>query len=153
MIKLEVIGVNWEPGKRAGEFENRKEVLEFEDWMAEEFIRLVKVSVDEQRQRDKWAPLSAPYLAYKRKHGLSLKTWEATGELMENLIYKKSSRVVGFDNRKVHSGSRSKYLVIARSIEYGQLGVHPRPLFRPIYWYMSKNISYFLKKYEREVLV
>lgn len=152
MIRLEVINAKWEPGKRAGNFSTRKEVLEFEDWMANEYIRLIKVSVEEQRQKDNWAPLSKPYLEYKRRHGLSLKTWEATGELIDNLIYKTSTRTIGFDNRKVHSGSGSKYLLIARSVEYGQLGENPRPLFRPIYWYMSKNISYFLDKYSREVL-
>lgn len=151
MIFIEIIGVKWEPGKESISFASRAEKLRFEDWMAREFIRLVKLSVDLQRYRAKWSPLSLAYLNYKRDAGLSLKTWEATGELIGALKYKESSRRIGFDNRVRHKDSNEKYLEIARKLEYGNLKIPPRPLFRPVYLYMRKNTEFFKDKYRREV--
>lgn len=124
----------------------------FEIWMALEYVRLIKLSVDKQRYKSKWAPLSLAYLQYKRDNNLSLKTWEATGELIKNLKFKRTTMSIGFDEGRVHSDSEESLLKIARTLEYGDLQVPARPLFRQVYWYMSKNIRFFYKKFLKEII-
>lgn len=150
MIKIEVLNLAWEPGKEINKQLPLEEQLKFEDWIALEFVKMVQKSVNEQRYRAKWVPLSLAYLAYKRERGWSLKTWEATGELISNLQFKKADRSIGFDAGKRHAGSEETYLSIARRLEYGDLKVPPRPLFRQVYWYMRKNVRYFYNKYLKE---
>ena len=151
MIYLEMLHVRWEPGKEVLSKYSVKEQLRFEEWIAEEFIAQVRKSIDNQRYKSRWAPLSIRYLQQKRDKGLSTKTWIATGEIYKSLKFKKSSRTVGFDNRRKHRNSEETCLQIARKLEYGSLGIPPRPLFRPVYWYMRKNIQFFVRKYLKEV--
>ena len=56
------------------------------------------------------------------------------------------------DNRKRHKGSGERYIDIARKLEYGNFKVPARPLFRIVFYYMSKNVSYFYNKYMEERL-
>lgn len=151
MIRIEVLNQNWEPGEFLLKNWDKREVLRFEDWLAERYIEQVKKAIDLQRYRRKWVPLSISYLMFKQSNGLSEKTWEATGELKESLKYKKSSRTIGFDNRRKHKGSNHTCLEIARRLEYGDLQVPPRPLFRQVYWYLRKDIEYFVEMYRREI--
>lgn len=150
MIYIEPIRVKWEPGSlllpRVRDSLTKKELLDFEDYVAKEYVRIVRSRVATQKFASKWKPLSKRYLQWKREQGLSLKTWEATGQLMKELYYK-SNRVIGFDNRKRHKLSGEELLVVARTVEYGDLTVPPRPLFRPVYIYMRKHIQDFYNKY------
>lgn len=142
MIYIEVIRKKWEPGKN----KDIKDIKTFERFIAEEYVKLVQKRVADQRYRNHWRPLSRRYLEQKKQLGLSLKTWEATGELISNLKVK-SKNVVGFDKRKRHKVSGETYNDIARELEYGSTRVPPRPLFRTAQIYMSKNINMYIKKY------
>lgn len=150
MIYIEVIKVKWEPGKDILAGASKKDIKDFEEYIAQRYVDLVKERVETQKYSAKWAPLSRRYLQEKREKGWSLKTWEATGQLMRELKVK-SKRVIGFDNRKVHKESGERLLSIARKNEYGSFKVPSRPLFRLVYWYMSKNIRYFYESYVRGV--
>lgn len=146
MIYIEILNLKWEPGRVVMKGSPRKEVLAFESYIAKKYVELVRDRVETQKFKAKWAPLSPRYLGKKKEKGWSLKTWEATGQLMKELKVK-SHNVVGFDNRKVHKVSGEKLLAIARKNEYGTSEVPARPLFRLVYWYMSKNIGYFYNRY------
>lgn len=151
MIYIEVLNIRWEPGRFGFPDLSEMQRAKFENWLGEEFVRQIKVSVSLQRYRNQWAPLSVRYLVWKRENNLSLKTWEASGELISNLSYNKRTKKIGFDKRYRHSGSGESYLSIARTLEYGNLQTPPRPLFREVYYYMSKNIKYFYLRYKKEV--
>lgn len=147
MITIEVLNKKWEPGKVIMKEASRQEIARFEDYIAREFVRLVKERVDKQLYKSKWAPLSQAYLEYKRKNGLSVKTWEATKELIQNLKVK-SNRVVGFDKRKRHKTSGEPYLAIARRLEYGDHRIPARPLFRFVLMDMSKHMNRHYKRFK-----
>lgn len=146
MIYLEPIKVKWEPGKQFLKGSSRREISDFEDFCAQEYVEQVRRRVALQIGKAKWSPLSAAWLRRKEKMGWSLKFWIATGQLMNELKVK-SRRVVGFDNRKVHKVSHTKLLVIARANEYGTFSIPARPLFRPVYWYMRKHIDRVYRDY------
>ena len=145
MIYIEPLHLKWEPGKDRGINSE-----EFEQYMAKTYVKLVKERVKTQKYRPQWKSLSRGYLRWKAENNLSLKTWEATGELISNLKVK-THCVVGFDNRRRHKMSGERYLDIARKLEYGNTSIPARPLFRLVYWYMSKNIEFFYNKYKTEV--
>lgn len=146
MIYIEILKVKWEPGKVIMKGSPKKDIKRFESFVANQYVELVRKRVEQQKFSSKWAPLSPWYLQLKRDKGWSLKTWEATGQLMKDLKVK-SKNVVGFDNRKRHKESGEKLLDIARKNEYGNFKTPARPLFRLVYWYMSKNINIYYKKF------
>lgn len=147
---IKIINQKWTPGET---FIKDKRVLkDFDDYMAREYIKTVVRYVKVQKYKQKWAPLSFSYLKEKRRKGLSLNTWEATGELMTGLIYQSKGHIVTFDGRKRHKVSKKPYLDIARQNEYGNLRVPPRPLFRPVYYYMRKHVYQYYLKYLNDKL-
>lgn len=146
MIYIEPLHLKWEPGKILLKDHPKSEIKAFESFMAEEYVALVKKRVKEQKFAYKWSPLSESYLQIKKQNHWSLKTWEATGQLMKELKVK-SNNVVGFDKRKRHKVSGQPLLEIARQNEYGSFKVPARPLFRLVYWYMSKHIAEYYKKF------
>lgn len=145
-MKIEIINVEWTPGKNL--IRDPKVLKEFEEFVALKYIENVRRYVDKQMKR--WIPLSVRYLEYKKEKGLSLKTWEATGELLKGLKFDKRHRAVTFDKRRRHKVSGLPYMTIARSNEYGDLTHPPRPLFRPIYLLMRKNIGRYYKEFLKE---
>lgn len=147
MIYIEVLDLKWEPG-RFLEYKPLRRV--FEDYMAKEFIRLIRLSIKKQRYLSKWPPLSSSYLREKIAKGYSANIWEATGELAKTLSYNPRSRKIGWDNRRVHKGG-TKSIVIARSVEFGTMKIPPRPLYRMVYYYMRKNVTYFFNKFVEEI--
>ena len=90
-------------------------------------VRQFQKVIEEQRYRGDWAPLTRPYLAYKRRQGLSLNTWEATGYLKNAITtYWDSSRgafVCGIRPRYRHPGRRG---AVITSTQRGR----PRRRFR-----------------------
>ena len=153
MIYIQTLDRYWNPSIKLLEGASKKEISAFQKYLAKEFIRLFKLSIDKQRYRAKWVELTPGYLEYKRRHGLSTNIWEATGQLKSSIRLFKIGRYnysIGFDKRRVHVGSKAKLHNIARWLEYGTMRMPPRPLFRLIYRYMSSNISYFYDKYLKE---
>lgn len=153
MIYISTINRYWDAGSKLLEGYPRQELSDFQAYIASEYVRLVKLAIDNQRYRSKWKELTPGYLEFKRAHGLSPNIWEATGQLKNSLKVSKLGRYnysVGFDKRLVHKGSKAKLYKIAQWMEYGTLRMPPRPLFRVVYIYMSSNISYFYDKYLRE---
>lgn len=144
MIFIEPIHVKWEPGIEMG-----VSSIDFENWIAQVYVDLVKRRVEDQKFKSKWKDLNPHYKRWKEENNLSPKIWEATGELIKGLKVK-SKNCVGFDNRKRHKMSGEKYIDIARKLEYGDGRVPARPLFRLVYWYMRKNIRYFYDRYLEE---
>lgn len=150
MIYLQTINKYWNPGERSIKFDSKKSMLDFHRYIADEYCRLVKLSIDKQRFRSKWADLSPGYLAYKRSAGLSTNIWVATGELRDSIkvTYKSTGNmVVGFDKKRIHKGTKIKLYKLAYYLEYGTLRIPPRPLFRLVYQYMRKHITEFYNRY------
>lgn len=145
MIYIEPIHMKWNPGKSY----NIKYISMFERYIADTFVEIVQDRIDTQKFSSKWKPLSSSWLEFKKRNGLSEKTWEATGSLKNNLKVKKNN-VIGFDNRKRYRESHKTYLQVARELEYGTDKIPPRPLFRLVYSYMRKNIRFFIEKYYEE---
>ena len=55
------------------------------------------------------------------------------------------SRTIGFDNRKKHSNLK-RHIQIARKLEYGNLGIPARPLFRLVYLVHEEEYLILYKK-------
>lgn len=153
MIYIQTLDRYWDAGSKLLKDQPSDVLRGFQVYLAQEYVRLVKLSIDQQRYRARWKDLTPGYLEYKRKHGLSLNIWEATGELKKSLkVMSPNGRtiVIGFDKRRTHKGSSAKLYKLARWLEYGTLRIPPRPLFRMVYIYMSSNINYFWSKYQKE---
>ena len=154
MIYIQTLDRYWDAGSKLLQDQPSDVIYDFQLYLAKEYTRLVKLSIDQQRYRARWKDLTPGYLEYKRKHGLSLNIWEATGELKNSLKVSapkgKKTIVIGFDKRRNHKGSSAKLWKIAKWLEYGTFRMPPRPLFRMVYLYMSSNINYFWSKYQRE---
>lgn len=87
-----------------------------------------------------WTPLSASYVAYKKKKGLDSRMLIATGEYLEKLKVGKSkgtskgaSLFVGADPSDIHTPSGLSMEKIAGIMEYGSSNgnIPARPHFRP----------------------
>lgn len=160
MIYIQTLDRVWSPGLRLIPDKLRHEDTktrfrinrEFQEYIAEEYLRLVVHSIDVQRYRAKWRDLTIPYMNYKIKNNLSINIWEATGELKRSIkLFRRCGRfIIGFDKRRVHKGSKAKLYKIAEWMEYGTIRMPPRPLFRFVYIYMSKNIEFFFYKFCRD---
>ena len=153
MIYIQTLNRYWDAGARLLKGYPASTKRKFQIYIAKEYVRLVKISIDQQRYRMRWKDLTPGYLAYKKRHGLSLNIWEATGQLKDSLrvVAPRGKKItIGFDKRLNHKGSRTKIWRIAKWMEYGTRRMPPRPLFRMVYIYMSSNISYFWDKFMRE---
>lgn len=150
MIYIQTINKYWTPGEKILEGKSKSFRKDFEYFLCREFIRYVQEAIRIQRYKKSWSPLSPRYIEYKRKHGLSLNTWEATGQLKKTLtVLGKSTLTIGWDKRATHKQSKEKLHKIAVRLEYGNpfKNLPPRPLFRLVYEYFRKNVSYFYKKF------
>lgn len=122
----------------------------------------VRQAIETQRMKSWWAPLTKRYLEYKKRKGLSINIWQATGYLKDAIkAYwsgSKNAYVVGIDPSDVHPGPRMwfieykpsrkrrprRWLVspkegwytlnIAKTLEFGSRSrqIPARPLFRRI---------------------
>ena len=84
---------------------------------------------------------------------MSTNIWEATSELKNALKVKRANRItIGFDGRRHHSGSREKFVDIAKRVEFGSSAqrVPPRPLFREVFRFMDNNLSKYYLLYLKE---
>lgn len=124
----------------------------FSAYIAREIARLVSLAIDDQRFSSKWKPLSSSYVRYKKRKGLSTKTWKATGKLQASIGYDINDKViqVGVDEYGRYPNGLP-ILKVAVWMEFGTKKMPERPLFRPIINYVRSNISYFYNKYEKEM--
>jgi len=102
-------------------------------------------AIDEQRYIKNWPPLSVQYYEYKKKKGLSLKIWEATGLLVDSITYWRSNDrwVVGIPRKVKYPGTNFPVYKVAKMMEYGTEKMPARKLFYPLYLYLRKHIRVF----------
>ena len=115
---------------------------EFAKYLAEIIRTEFSNAIDDQRFKRWWPPLNMNYLRYKRVHHLSMKTWKATGLLQKSIVAKRRaiSYYVGVDpNKRYRNGA--KVIDIAACMEYGTSRMPARPLFRPIFEDIRKNVK------------
>lgn len=150
MIYIQTLDKAWSPGEKMLKSQNQQVRKQFETYIAHEFINEIKLSIKSQKYKSKWKPLSPRYLAYKKARGLSPIMWEATKQLKESLtITGTTTLTIGWDKRLLHKKSRYPLHKLAKRLEYGTMRIPPRPLFRYVYQYMSKNISRYWKKFTK----
>lgn len=111
----------------------------------------IQRAIETQRYRWNWTPLSKKYVEQKMRKGLSLNIWEATGYLRENItVWRKGETyIVGLRTYARNPiGGRPLY-IIAKALEMGvpSKNIPPRPLFRPIFNYVAKNIGRYLSHF------
>lgn len=123
----------------------------FAAYMAKELRNQFKDAITKQRFKSTWPPLSIPYRDWKGDHNLSLNIWEATGYLKKSIVYRKRNGyyLVGIDPYKKYKDG-PKVLYVAQCIEYGTSRMPARPLFRPIFNQVRKNIRRYWVKFLRE---
>lgn len=151
MIIIKPIKQKWSVGSQIPELSPELLPL-FEEYVAKRYIEeFQKIITRQTRMATRWKPLSYGYLKYKYRRGLSLNTWEATGQLKNTLSFKKRSRMISFGYAR-HKESGLLLDHIARSLEYGDAKIPARPIFRPLYIEMRKHIRRTYNKFKREVL-
>lgn len=154
-------------------FKNR--LKDFLLYVVERYISYVRYVVNHKKFIHKWKPLSIQYMAYKKKHKLSLKTWKATGRLLSNLkVFDKQHHIYSpYRNNIVVSVNKNNILYVgylytdkyrhknrhniainkvAKMLEYGisyplNHSIPARPLFRPCMDYIKKNINKLYSSY------
>lgn len=163
-IYIQPINKKWRPGVRmlkrdlGDRFDDY--YSDFLEWMANVYKEEIVKAIDNQRYKRNWPDLSLEYYRYKERNNLSLKMWEATGFLKDNIeVMRKRKYVkVGFPFFVLYKNRDVSPELIARVLEYGQQryheegkGIPPRPLWRPLYRYMGKHVRRFWESYAREV--
>ncbi|AMM44839.1 hypothetical protein SP15_040 [Bacillus phage SP-15] len=151
-LYVSTIDLEWEPGKRIAQGSLEQYLPQFSKYMAKIMAEEIVKAIDNQRFKSKWAPLKIGYLKYKQRHDLSTKVWEATSVLKDNIkAYRYRDRwVVGIPKSRTYPGTSLRVYQVAQYLEYGTTRMPPRPLFRPIVSYLSKNIRRYWIKFLRE---
>lgn len=155
MIYIPILDKSWSPGKNLLSNQNQQVRKSFEIYIAYMFVDEVKLAIDTQKYKRKWKPLSPKYLRYKIRKGLSPHIWEATTELKKSLKVtgtNTSKITIGWDKRELHKGTKYPLYKIANHLEYGTRKMPPRPLFRYVFSYISKNISRYWKMFSKKFL-
>ena len=131
MIYIQILDYKWSPI----DFYD----MQLEEEIARNYIKQVKYAIS--TEKFKFAPLSPQYLAYKRKYGLSLHTWEATSQLKNTLGYYRNGDIItiGWDKGLQHTNSKLKIYQIATILEFGTTKIPPRPLFRAVLRYFQSG--------------
>ena len=156
-IIISVTGYKYNPGIKSviKDIEDDSDkVRDFIIYMAVTLANELKRAIDTQRYKsNKWPPLSISYTSYKKRHGLKLKIWEATGYLKHHIhVFRNGSNiVVGFQEKDVYHKSRVRLNLIAKYVEYGNNKIPARPLFRPILLQVRKHIAQYFQRYLRDL--
>ena len=170
-IYIQTIKKKWKPGLRMIPDDLKDEY--YSDWlyfMAEEFRDEIVRAINLQRFKNNnlsqyksgntsskgWPPLNLAYYKWKKKKKYSLKMWEATGFLKNKLtLLSRDTRgddahiMVGFKFYTLYPQRDVSPLLVSRVLEFGSDVVPPRPLFRPMYIYMRKNVRGYWKKFKK----
>jgi hypothetical protein len=95
------------------------------------------------KQKYNWQPLSSEYEDYKENHELDPRTLIATGEYVQNIVAWKDEYGfwhVGPRPNHIHEPSGLPLVVLARIHEYGTSTVPARPMYRPYYARLVKDL-------------
>lgn len=157
-LYIQTIDTKWKPASRlakttsSGDVDLESYLDSFAKYMANIVKEEIVKAINSQRYASKWAPLSIPYVKGKKKKNLSPKVWEATSLLKDSIkAYRyRNSWVVGIPKDRRYPGTRVRVYQVAKFMEYGTTRMPPRPLFRPIYRYLQKNIRRYWEKFLRE---
>lgn len=142
----------WQPGKHKLE-DTEYELLmsDFARYIAKVYAKTLIKLINTQRWKYKWKKLSKPYLEWKKKNGMSLNIWEATGLLKRSISVRwapaKGAFVVGPSPRVKYTRGNVDVLSVARYMEYGTSKMPARPLFGDAQKYISKNIDRYWRAY------
>lgn len=151
-IKIQVNGSIWRPAIRMskGKKEQEKILGSFAKYIANIYRDELVKSINSQRYRGNWEPLSDDYVRWKKSQGLSTNTWEATSLLKDSISVWRSdgSWVVGVSRRVKYLGSDVPVYRVCRWMEFGTSKMPARPLFLPV----KRLISGRMRKYWTEFL-
>jgi len=142
-IYIQTINKSWRPGEIMIQEEDRHLAPYFARYMARVLVDELQQAIDDQRYARHWPPLSIPYYEYKKKKGLSLKMWEATGLLRDSITYFKfgNAWVVGVDPAKTYPDTPVLVYRVMKYLEHGTVKMPPRPLVTPVAANVRKSIS------------
>lgn len=155
MIYIQTLDRHWSPGEKMLASQSQSVRKAFERYIAYLFVDEVRLAINTQRYKSKWKPLSPQYLQYKIRRGLSPHMWESTTQLKNSVQVMgegSSTITIGWDKRTLHKTSKIPLYKLARYMEYGTRRIPPRPLFRYLLEYISKNISRYWKKFVKTFL-
>jgi len=154
-VKKHEVGAYWKPGSVLATKEERKYLGRFAKYMSEVMAIELQKAIDNQKyvynSYKNWEPLSIAYYKHKEKHNLSLKIWEATSLLKNNITYWRSNNmwVVGVDRNKYYPKTLVKIHTVIRYMEYGTHKMPARPLFRPVKDRLSKDIRMYWERFKK----
>jgi phage gpG-like protein len=136
---------------------------------AEEYKKLVLDTLEQQRYADRWQPLSARYLAWKKRKKRDLRILIATKEYMQSIEVRKEDGaapagekrvffIVGLPDR-IHQDSKLPIRKLALIHEFGvpatpdHAAIPARPLWRPTQEeFKAKHAAKVLERIRIEVL-
>jgi phage gpG-like protein len=132
----------WRPASKIAKEEHQRLLGQFAHYMAKVYAEEVRKAIDSQKFANNWAPLSEDYLKFKRRNGLSLKIWEATSFLKDNITaYRSNDKyVVGVNKRIKYPTTEVPAWKVMFWMEFGTTKMPARPLFRPIATNLQKSI-------------
>lgn len=115
----------------------------FARFIAQEYRRRLKKAVITQELAAGWKPLNAAYKQHKIETGLNPGMWIATSRLINSIVVVKTGMrfEVGIDKRKKTTPGGEYLYDVALALEYGSGKIPPRPLFRPVYLSMIKDMN------------
>jgi hypothetical protein len=136
------------------ELQKAIEIQRYREVWLKEVQKFVAKNPSKKRNYKKGETLSISYLNYKKTHGLSDKTWEATKHLKTHIkVFRRYDYIaVGFKENEYYPFSNVKINKVARWVEYGGIRMPSRPLFRKVQEYMRKNLDQYYRKFVREIL-
>lgn len=125
---------------------------DFSEYLARQMQKLLKSRIYTQYRYLRWAPLTPGYAEFKKKAGLSPNIWEATGLLVNSIVYYREgdTYVIGIDPKACYPNSNVKVLFVAECMEFGTRYMPARPLFGPTVNFMRRNVRKYWEMYLKE---
>jgi len=154
-VKKHEPGAIWKPGVVMATKEERRYLGRFARFMADVMSMRLEEAIDRQsyiyNNYKNWEPLSIEYYKYKERKNLSLKIWEATSLLKNNITYWRSDNnwVVGVPRNIYYEDTGVRVHTVVRWMEYGTIKMPARPLFRPVRDRLSKDIRMYWERFKK----
>jgi len=123
----------------------------FAQYIADIYVKRLKLAIKQQKYDANWPSLNAKYLRYKEARGLDLGKWIASGKLMRSIKFYKHNGDYIIGIHPANKSGNMSTLHIARILEYGNEHIPARPLFRPIYISITKNVGFYFRKFIRKI--